>query len=94
MLLFSTQDGIAHSKITQWLTDDVIELSLLQQPSKLFVPPLRPVPEGFRDDEVRVIDIAMLVGQYVAIGEWDESSEDPNDAFIMTNYLKVVSREE
>ena len=78
----------------QWLTGEVIELSLHQQPSKLFVTPLKPVPEGYRDDEVRVGDIAMLLGQYVAIGERDEDSYGPNPAFSMTNYLRIVSMEE
>ena len=78
----------------KWLTSEVIELSLYQQPSKVFVTPLKPVPEGHRDDEVRVGDIAMFVGQYVAIGEGDEDSSGANAAFSMINYLRVVSMEE
>ncbi len=78
----------------KWLTGDLIELSLYQEPSKLFVTPLKSVPEGHRDDEVRVGDIAMLLGQYVAIGERDEDSSGPNVPFSMTNYLRIVSMEE
>lgn len=78
----------------KWLTGEVIELSLHQQPSKLFVTPLKPVPEGHQNDEVRVGDIAMLLGQYVALGEWNESSSGPNAAFSMINYLRIVSVEE
>ncbi|CAF9904073.1 MAG: hypothetical protein ALECFALPRED_004831 [Alectoria fallacina] len=78
----------------KWLTGEVIELSLYQQPSKLFVTPLKPVPENHRDDEVRVDDIALLLGQYVAIGERDEDSSRPTAAFSMINYLRIVSMEE
>ena len=78
----------------RWLTGEVIELSLDQQPFKLFVTPLKPVPEGYRDDEVRVGDIAMLLGQYAAIGERDRDSSGPNAAFSMINYLRIVSMEE
>ena len=80
----------------RWLTGEVIELSLhlYQQPSKLFVTPLKPVPEGYRDDEVRIGDIAMLLGQYVAIGERDEESSIPNAALSMINCLRIVSMEE
>lgn len=78
----------------KWLTGEVIELSLYQQPSKLFVTPLKTVPEGHRDDEVRVGDIAMLLGQYVAIGERAEDSSGPKAAFSMINCLRIVSVEE
>lgn len=78
----------------KWLTGEVIELSLYHHPSKLFVTPLKPVPEGHQDDEVRVGDVAMLLGQYVAIGERDEDSSGPNAAFSMINYLRIVSMEE
>ena len=77
----------------KWLTSELIELSLRQQPSKLFVTPLQPVPEGHRDDEVRVGDIAMLLGQYVAIGECNDGL-GPNAAFTMINYLRIVNMEE
>ena len=78
----------------KWLTGEVIELSLEQQPSKFFVTPLKAVPEGHRNDEVRVGDIAMLLGQYHAIGERDEDSSGPNGPFSMINYLRIVSVEE
>ena len=78
----------------KWLTGEVIELALYQRPAKLFVTPLKPVPEGYRDDEVRVGDIAMLLGQYVAIGERGEEGYGQNAAFSMTNYLRIVSMEE
>lgn len=78
-----------------WLMSGIIELSLQQQPSKLFVTPLKPVPEAFRKDEVQVNDIAVLLGQYVAIGDWKEAkSFGPNAPFSMTNYLKIVDMEE
>ena len=78
----------------KWLTDNVIELSLSTQSAKVYATPLEPIDEGCRDDEVRVDDIVMLLGQYVIIAEEDEYSSDPNEAFIMTNYLKVTSIEE
>lgn len=78
----------------KWLTGEVIELALYQRPAKLFVTPLKAVEEGYRDDEVRVGDIAMLLGQYVAIGERGEDGYGQNAAFSMTNYLRIVSMEE
>ena len=78
----------------KWLTVELVELSLSQQPSKLVVTPLKSVPEGYRDDEVRVGDTAMLLGQYVAIGERVQENPEPNAALSMTNYLKIVSVEE
>ena len=75
----------------KWLTGEVIELSLEQQPSNFFVTPLKPVPEGHRNDEVRVGDIAMLLGQYLAIGDRDEDSPGPNAPFSMINYLSERS---
>lgn len=84
----STIDGV------KWLTGEVIELPLHQQPSKLFVTPLKRVSEVHRDDEFRLRDIAMLLGQYVAIGEWDEDSSGSDAPFSMTNYVRIVSVEE
>ncbi|KAM0797109.1 hypothetical protein BDR22DRAFT_824619 [Usnea florida] len=78
----------------KWLTVELIELYLSQQPSKLVVTPLKSVPEGYRGDEVRIGDTAMLLGQYVAIGEREEGSRGTNGLIIMTNYLKIVSMEE
>ncbi|KAF6229213.1 hypothetical protein HO133_007329 [Letharia lupina] len=78
----------------EWLTREVIELSLDQQRSKLFVTPLKAIPEGHWDDEVQVGDIAVRLGQCVAIGEWHEDSSGPNAAFSMINYLRIVSVEE
>ena len=78
----------------KWLTGEVIELSLHQRPSKLFVTPLKPVPEGRRDDEVRIGDIAMLLGQFVAVGERNEDGAGLNAAFTLINYLRIVSMEE
>ena len=78
----------------QWLRDGLIELSLDEQQRKLFVTTLKAVPEGQRGDEVRTEDIAILLGQYVAIGEPIEEAYRPSTALIMTNYLKIVSMEE
>lgn len=77
-----------------WLTGELIELVINQQPSRFFVTPLKTVLEGHRDDEVRVGDIAMLLGQYVAIAERYEDSSGPKAAFSMINCLRIVSLEE
>ncbi|KAL8937938.1 MAG: hypothetical protein Q9211_003437 [Gyalolechia sp. 1 TL-2023] len=79
----------------RWLSDEVIELSLQNQSSKMFVSPLKPVPEGYRDDEIRVNDIISLVGQYIAVGEPDDSDrQEPCPLLIMTNYLRITGMEE
>ncbi|KAL8779027.1 MAG: hypothetical protein Q9213_007142 [Squamulea squamosa] len=52
-----------------------------------------PVAEGYRNDEARIGDTAVLVGHYVAIGERSEDTFEPNMAFTMTNYLRIVNME-
>ena len=78
----------------RWLTDEVIELSLDQRDAKIFVTPLKPVPEGYRNDEARSGDLAVLLGRFVAIGEYTNDSSGPNAVFSMTNYLRIVNMEE
>ena len=78
----------------RWLTSDLIELSLDQHHSTVFVTPVKPVPEGHRDDEARIGDIAILLGRYVAIGEYTSDSSGPNAVFSMINYLRIVNMEE
>ena len=78
----------------KWLTGEIIELSIHQQQSRLFVTPLKPVPEGYRHDEVRPGDVAVLLGQYVAVGEREDESSGPNAALSMINCLRIVSMEE
>ncbi|KAL6720999.1 hypothetical protein ACLMJK_000099 [Lecanora helva] len=78
----------------RWLTGDVIELSLDRRPSKVFVTPLKPVAEGHRDDEARVGDIVVLLGQYVAVGEPNDINARADEAGSMINYLRIVNMEE
>ncbi|ERF72767.1 hypothetical protein EPUS_09414 [Endocarpon pusillum Z07020] len=80
----------------KWLTGEVIELSFdqHQQSPKTYVTPLRPVPEGYRDDEARVDDLAILLGNYIAIGKRNENSSVPNEDLTMINYLRIVSMQE
>lgn len=77
----------------KWLTAQVVELLLEREPFKICVAPLQPVPEGYRNDEARVGDLAVLVGHYVAIGEQCEDASGQHQIFTMTNYLKIVSME-
>ena len=78
----------------EWLQNGLIELSLKSQQQKLFVTTLKPTPEGQRHDEVQIGDVAILVGQFVAIGEHIQGRYGSSTALIMTNYLKIVSMEE
>ena len=77
----------------KWLTGEVIELTLEREPSKVFATPLQPVPEGFRADEARQGDVAVIMGHYVAIAEHCEDPRGATSAFTMTNYLRIVSME-
>ena len=81
------------SQIT-WLSSSVIELYFEHGSSRVYATPLEPVPEGYRNDEVGVGDIAIFVGRYLVIGIEDEASSKPNEGLVMTNYLKVTSVEE
>ena len=92
--LLRVEGKLSSVSSVRWLTDDMIELSLNQQSARIYASPLKPVEEGFRDDEVRVGDIAMLVGQYVIIAEADEYSNDPEAGYLMTNYLRVTNIED
>jgi len=58
------------------------------------VTPIRPVEEGFRDDEAAVGDIAILAGQYIIIAVVDEPIADGDRGYVMTNYLRVTRVEE
>ncbi|KAL8765191.1 MAG: hypothetical protein Q9209_007652 [Squamulea sp. 1 TL-2023] len=77
----------------RWLTAELVELSLDREPSKVFVTPLQPVPEGYRNDEARIGDTAVLVGHYVAIGERSEDTFESHMAYTMANYLRIVNME-
>lgn len=77
-----------------WLTGELIELSLTGQPSRIFVTPLQAVPEGYRKDEVQVGETAVLLGRYIAIGEKDELIRHSDAALTMVNYLRIVSVED
>ena len=86
------------SRVT-WLNDEIIELQLQDPPFKVFATPLNPVLETQRNDEVQQGDIALFVGQYLALGVHDEDQyEGTADAgsspLLMTNYLRITSMEE
>jgi hypothetical protein len=76
-----------------WLTDAIIELALGGNPAKFFVSPLEAVPEGRRDDQVRVNDVAVLAGHYVIVAEVNEEAGSANTLFL-TNFLKIANVEE
>ncbi|KAI4217668.1 MAG: hypothetical protein LQ351_000264 [Letrouitia transgressa] len=78
----------------RWLTNEVIELSLDQREPKVFVTPVRSVPEGYQDDEARIGDIAVFLGRFVAIGEQTYDSSGPNSGLRMVNYLRIVDMEQ
>ncbi len=76
-----------------WLADDMIEVSLVDHPTKYFVTPLQTVVEAFRNDEIQVGDIALLAGEFMILAVPGEN-RDPDPRLVMTNYLKVTSVEE
>jgi hypothetical protein len=76
-----------------WLSDAIIELALGGNPAKFFASPLEAVPEGRRDDQVRVNDVAVLAGHYVIVAEVNEDAGSSNTLFL-TNYLKIANVEE
>ena len=77
----------------KWLTAELLELALDREPSKIFVTPLKPVQEGYRGDEARNGDVAVLMGHYVAIGERSAGNSGQITTLTMTNYLRIVSIE-
>jgi hypothetical protein len=79
-----------------WLSDVNIEVVLQGHVAKYFVSPLREVEEHARDDEIRTGDVALLVGQYLAIAERADHGygNDGEGEYFMMNYLKILSVEE
>ena len=78
----------------KWLNSEMVELSLAQGMPKMFATPLQSVHEGDREVEVQPGDVAMLVGQYLAIGEPDHSPDGSTEApLLMTNYMRITGQE-
>lgn len=92
--LLQVEANCSAVQLVRWLTSEVIELTLNRSPAKLFVTPLKPVPEGFRHEEVKTGDVAVLLGRYVAIGQYDTRQQGPDEAVRLLNYFRIVSMEE
>ena len=95
---FTQNDGFLHveAKVSQvanvnWVSDEIIEVFLRQDPTKYYVIPLGPVDEGSRDDEIQVGDTTLLLGQYLVVAVGDDDCNEPGLGFVMTNYLKVTN---
>ena len=78
---------------SHWLSDEIIESTLAPGEQKIFVSPLEPVLEGEREDEVKIGDIGILVGHFLAIAERDAPQVRSDAPLIMTNYLKIIGQE-
>ena len=74
-----------------WLSESLVEIGLQGHQAKYTVAPLQAVEEGWRDDEIRKGDLAILVGSYLVLAV---PNEDPQaHGVLMTNYLRIVSEE-
>jgi hypothetical protein len=79
-----------------WLSEDQAELTF-KSGMKVIVSPLEFVDEGERADEIREGDSVMFAGQYLIVAEIERASpysQNGNPAYLMTNYLKIVSVED
>ncbi|KAF2805880.1 uncharacterized protein BDZ99DRAFT_466218 [Mytilinidion resinicola] len=72
-----------------WISNEMIEVTLSQHPAKFLVAPLQPVDEASRADEVQIGDIAILAGHYIIIAVPGEG--EFSWGYIMTNYLRINS---
>ncbi|MCJ1402768.1 hypothetical protein MMC11_005989 [Xylographa trunciseda] len=93
---FTQNDGLLHveAKVSQvaslnWVSTEIIEVFLCQDPTKYYVVPIGPCDEGSRGDEIQVGDTTLLLGQYLVVAVGDDDCNEPGLGFIMTNYLKV-----
>jgi len=73
-----------------WASPDVAEVMLSDHNTTYFVSPLSRVDEIYENDQVRVGDIAVLVGYYLVVAEQvqDRSQED---MLYMTNCLRITT---
>lgn len=90
----TVQAKTAPVSAVDWLTSELIQLTFFGFPPKVFVTPLRPILVTQRADEVQVNDIASLLGQYVAIGAFQDERVLPNIVPNMMNQSRIVSMEE
>jgi len=75
-----------------WRTHEFCDVYLENFPLKYTVSPLKEVNSVGREDEIRVGDIALLVGYYMVIAE---SVDVPQGyGYSMTNYLRIIDVEE
>jgi hypothetical protein len=73
-----------------WISPDVAEVTLADHGTTYFVAPLTPVAEIYADDQIRIGDVAVLIGYYLAIAEpVHERSQE--DMLFMMNCLRITS---
>ena len=63
------------------------EITLADTPARLFVAPLKPVPESQQDEEIRIQDFVLLVGKFLIVAEIQHN--DFNYPCVMTNWLEM-----
>lgn len=72
-----------------WLSDDIVEVGLIDVASKYSVSPLKPVSLGERGDELHENDEVLLLGQHMVLIEREEGSNTE----IMVNWLQITDME-
>jgi len=75
-----------------WLSIDVVELTIADRSTKFWASPLCKVSEMEQNDQVQVGDIVILMGHYMVIAE-AEGGRD-NGQLFMVNCLRITSVEE
>jgi len=73
-----------------WASPDVAEVTLSDHNTIYFVSPLSQVDEMYQSDQIKVGDIAILMGYYLVVAEQvQERSQE--DMLYMTNCLRITS---
>lgn len=72
-----------------WLSDEIVEVGLIDVASKYIASPLKPVSIEERGDEIHENDEVLLLGQYLVLIEREEGS----NMEIMLNWLKITDME-
>jgi hypothetical protein len=77
-------------KTLNWVSSEIAEVVLNDHDTTYFVSPLTQVDESYQDDQIKVDDIAILMGHYLVIAERvQERSQE--DMLFMTNCLRITT---
>jgi hypothetical protein len=73
-----------------WVSPDIAEVTLSEHNTTYFVSPLSQVDEKYRNDQIQVGDIVVLIGYYLVVAE-QVQERIQEDMLYMANWLRITS---